>query len=341
MSRLASAIFLLAITSISYAAENDALKQCLMQHFKNADANMTMAELRQRCSESKQTTETNEIAREEIPNTVNPGAISERFLKERRTQFDPYVITPHKLNYILPAIYTSSINKGAYQAFDGYSENLSDIEAKFQLSLKVPLLRDSLFIENDGLYFGFTLQSWWQVYAAEISRPFRETNYQPEIFYIAPLDWHPLGGNTGFVVGLEHQSNGREQILSRSWNRVYANFLFEKEDFALSFRPWVRINEEDKEFEFDPDGDDNPDIDDYMGHFELGMVYKWDHFQLGFMGRQNFATNKGAAELGLTFPLWGKVRGYASAFSGYGESLIDYNHSQTRFGIGIALNDIL
>lgn len=78
-----------------------------------------------------------------------------------------------------------------------------------------------------------------------------------------------------------------------------------------------------------------------MGYYELGMAYKWDDLQLGFMGRYNFSSHNGAAELGLTFPLWGKLRGYASVFTGYGESLIDYNHKQTRFGLGIALNDLL
>ena len=204
-----------------------------------------------------------------------------------------------------------------------------------------PLNKRSLFIEGDRIYFGFTLQAWWQVYSENISKPFRESNYQPEVFYMAPLDWHPFGGNTGFVVGFEHQSNGQRQILSRSWNRVYGHFLFEKDEFALSLRPWWRVSEEEKEFPFDPDGDDNPDIEDYMGHYELGMAYKWNDLQLGFMGRYNFSSHNGAAELGLTFPLWGKLRGYASVFTGYGESLIDYNHKQTRFGLGIALNDLL
>jgi phospholipase A1 len=78
-----------------------------------------------------------------------------------------------------------------------------------------------------------------------------------------------------------------------------------------------------------------------MGNFELGMVYQWRDYELSFKGRRNFSTNYGAAEIGLTFPLWGKLRGYATAFSGYGESLIDYDHKQTRVGLGIALNNVL
>ena len=359
---------ILALNSVAVKAGTDSAKaisaaqeQCFIELFQSGDATMTLADVRQQCSdvaikpkqalqanrETAQHEQTIAVAtkstqpREQPRYLPNMGALSQRIIREGETEFDPYVITPHRMNYILPAINTNRINKDAYTNVEGYEEHLENIESKFQLSLKVPLNQNSLLFEGDGLYFGFTLQAWWQVYADGISKPFRESNYQPEIFYLAPLDWHPFGGNTGFIIGAEHQSNGREQHLSRSWNRIYSHFLFEKDDFALSFRPWIRLSEEDKRFEFDPDGDDNPDIDDFMGHFELSMAYKWQDLQFNMMSRRNFATANGALELGMTFPLWGKVRGYTTLFTGYGESLIDYNHKQTRIGVGIALNDLL
>lgn len=177
------------------------------------------------------------------------------------------------MNYILPILSTDRINKDAYTSLEGYDEGLEDIEAKFQLSLKTPLNEDSLFMDGDGVYAAFTIEAWWQVYAESLSRPFRETNYQPELFYLTPLPWHPLGGNSGLMVGIEHQSNGRGGELSRSWNRIYTNFLYEKGNFALNVKPWWRIPEDEKESPDDADGDDNPDIDDYMGHFQLGIMY--------------------------------------------------------------------
>lgn len=273
--------------------------------------------------------------------TFNPGALSHRIMAEKRTAFDPYVITPHKMNYLLPMSITDNVNQQVYKGVDSWAENLTNTEAKFQLSIKVPLNRKALFIPEDGLFFGFTLQSWWQVYSDNISKPFRETNYQPELFYLAPLNWHPANGNTGFALGIEHQSNGRSQLLSRSWNRLYLNFLYEKDNLALSLRPWWRLEENKKKTPLDSDGDDNPDIDQYMGHFELAMAYKWSEYELSVKTRENFATHKGSLELGLTFPLWGKLRGYAQYSNGYGESLIDYNHSQQRFGLGVALTNVL
>jgi len=318
---------------------NDA---CILQQFAAAKNSTTVAEIRDFCS----TAETQVLGLETLagdhsePNETL-GVISNRIMTERNTQFSPYVLTPHKMNYILPAYTTSGINKQAYQSYNGYEDNLEDIEAKFQISFKVPLNSESILTEGDGLYLGFTLEAWWQIYAEGISKPFRETNYQPELFYLTPLSWQPFDGNTGLVLGIEHQSNGRAQGLSRSWNRAYANFLYEKNNFAFSLRPWLRFSEDKKTYEFDPKGDDNPDIADYMGHFELTMAYQWDNLELRFLGRENFSTHKGFTEIGFTFPLWGKLKGYATASNGYGESLIDYNFRQTRFGLGVALNDTL
>jgi phospholipase A1 len=316
------------------------VEECVMKKYATGNENLTLAEIRKLCPIPKEDIEEAILSGVYTP-YVNPGAISQRIMKERESEFNPYVITPHRKNYILPAISTNGINKNAYADFGGYEDNLKDIEAKFQVSLKVPLNHGNMLVDGDALYFGFTLQAWWQIYAENISKPFRETNYQPEIFYLAPLEWHPFGGNTGLILGIEHQSNGQTQNLSKSWNRVYANFLFEKDNFALAFRPWVRLSEDEKEYPLDPNGDDNPDIADYLGHHELTMVYKWESLEFSSSSRQNFSTHKGSLELGLTFPLWGKLRGYATAFTGYGDSLIDYNYSQTRFGIGVALNNIL
>lgn len=335
--RILFALILTAITT--HVGAEDITQTCVMDYFSSGAESMTLAEIRESCSVVEQKSSIAENVVEE--STWTPGLISTRMLSEINTESRQYVLTPHNINYFLPVVTTNRINKEAYTIFDGYEENLEDLEAKFQLSSKVALNDDSLLIKGDRLYIGFTLEAWWQIYASGISKPFRETNYQPEIFYLAPLDWHPFGGNTGFIVGLEHQSNGRGQGLSRSWNRVYTHLLFEKNNFALSLKPWVRLSEDEKLFPTDSEGDDNPDIQDFMGNFELDVVYKWHDLEFNFTGRQNFKTHLGAAELGVTFPLWGKLRGYATGFSGYGESLIDYNHNQTRFGLGISFNNTL
>jgi phospholipase A1 len=90
-----------------------------------------------------------------------------------------------------------------------------------------------------------------------------------------------------------------------------------------------------------PDGDDNPDISDYLGHYELLGIYKYDQYQITNMVRHNFEKGNGAIELGFSFPLWGRLRGFVQYFNGYGESMIDYNHKVQRIGLGILLTDLL
>lgn len=331
----ASVVFLVFGFNVNAELDNEnKMQQCLLTKLQTANQDLTIREIKSQC-ESEQLAEV-----EALPETSSSG-FRNRIKNEKASQFDAFVITPHRLNYILPAYFSNSINSEAYRDIEGFSENFSDIETQFQISFKVPLNEQKLLFDNDGLYLGFTLEAWWQTFSDNISKPFRETNYRPELFYIAPTDLTLFGGKTSFLLGIEHQSNGRSQLLSRSWNRVYSGLFWERGKLALSFKPWYRLSEDEKEFEFDPDGDDNPDIEDFYGKFELGAVYRWGDFEFSGMGRKNFSTSKGAIRLGFTFPLWGKLRGYAVAFDGYGDSLIDYNYSQTRFGIGIALNPFL
>ncbi|WP_163932402.1 phospholipase A [Paraferrimonas sp. SM1919] len=314
-------------------------QKCLLEKVKTAEDRKTAGQIRRECFSQIQVAQ--ELEEIEIDGKrIKLGMISKRILKEQLAQQNDFAITPHDINYMLPVYATSGINQQAYKGVEEFSEGFKDIEAKFQLSVKAPLSYGDLFTSGDGLYFAFTLEAWWQVYATDLSSPFRETNYKPEVFYIMPTSWKPFDGNTGLVFGMEHQSNGRSSALSRSWNRLYANLLFEKGPWAVSFQPWFRLPEDTKEFVGDTEGDDNPDIQDYMGHFEFGTAYHKNDIEYRLKLRQNFSTGKGAAELSLTTPLWGKLRGYVSVFNGYGDSMIDYNHHQTRFGLGIALNNM-
>jgi phospholipase A1/A2 len=128
---------------------------------------------------------------------------------------------------------------------------------------------------------------------------------------------------------MAHQSNGRGEDLSRSWNRVYAQFGFERGNLALMIRPWYRIPE-------NAETDDNPDIEDYLGHGDLLAVYRQGRNVYSLLLRNNFkkSDNHGAVKLNWSFPLYGRLKGYVQYFNGYGESLIDYNHSQQSLRAG-------
>jgi phospholipase A1 len=311
-------------TSVYAAKKTDYEKEmqsCLNRQLQLAPEEATLKEIRATCK-----------AFVNIDNKEN--VIARRISLEREGEWNPFLITGHKQNYILPLTYADGLNEAAFDEVTGEDDVVQHWEAKFQLSLKIPLNYDKLFVENDGLYFGFTVQSYWQVYNSEESSPFRETNYNPEFFYTMPLNWHLLGGDTGLTLGAEHQSNGRSEPLSRSWNRIYSKFLWADEDMAMSLKAWYRVPE-------DNNSDDNPDIDKYMGYFEYEAAYEWDRYVFSGMLRRNFRSGKGALEVGVSFPLYGRLKGYVQYFDGYGESLIDYDYRVQRLGIGLLLTDFL
>jgi phospholipase A1 len=243
----------------------------------------------------------------------------------------------HKPNYFLVGRYTDSVNMEPYDVFFNAvgdpSLGIDEVEAKFQLSFKVKAL-EGLFGSDADLWVGYTQQSHWQVYNDGISAPFRESDYEPEVFVTLPTRYDLLGLRGRFVnLGFVHQSNGQSNILSRSWNRVYAQFGFEYGDrFNLLFKPWYRIEE-------DAADDDNPDITDYVGDFEMVASYKLGQHTLSALARSNFSFERGFLQLDWAFPLYQNLKGYVQATTGYGESLIDYNHSQNTIGMGILLTN--
>ena len=274
----------------------------------------------------------------------NNSLVMERIEREREAQDNRSVLLAHKRNYILPLTYANNPNDEVFeQTSSDFGEDLDNLEMQFQLSLKAPIA-EGLFTEQDALFFGFTVRAFWQAYNKDISAPFRETNYEPEIYWATPVPWEILGGDASFVaIGLSHQSNGRSLPFSRSWNRLYAGIAWERWRYVFALKAWWRIPEDDKDDPLDPDGDDNPDIEDYLGNFEFTVAYRKFDQEVAVMLRNNLDSdeNRGAIQVDWTFPLHRRFRGYVQYFNGYGESLIDYNADIERIGIGILLSDLL
>jgi len=273
-----------------------------------------------------------------VPNGLS--SLEQRLEHERKALDNPFVIIPHKPNYLLPYSYNATPNGDPFDASKG---EVDRHEVKFQFSFKLPLVRD-IFHDNGELFFAYTNLSFWQAYNKDVSSPFRETNHEPELFLAVDNDWRIFGlTNTRNLLGVVHQSNGQSGSLSRSWNRVYATITLSRGNFAMALKPWWRIPEGDKTSPDDPDGDDNPDIHRYLGYGELYLFYKVGRQTFGVVARNNLRDhhNRGAVQCDWTFPISDKLKGYVQFFNGYGESLIDYNASTSRIGVGIVLTDWL
>ena len=249
-----------------------------------------------------------------------------------------YTIDLYRPNYLQFARYSSRPNSEPFQElFDSTrtpNAELNSTEARFQISFKARLWAtdDRRF----GVWAAYTQQSQWQVYNSELSRPFRENNYMPELMvsYRPDLEFGGFHWRL-FNFGYSHQSNGRAEPISRSWDRIVAEFGIERGNFALLIRPWYRIPDSNSQ-------DENPDITDYYGHGDVTAIYKWRGHSFQLMGRGNLSTQKGAAQFSWTSPpVLGPLRAYVQAFTGYGDSLIDYNWKQNAIGIGVTLNDLL
>jgi phospholipase A1 len=242
-----------------------------------------------------------------------------------------FQLRPHGANYFLPLRASDQPNtmpsSPAPDRTVATPLPLDSIEAKFQLSLKVKLV-EGLLRDSGDLWFAFTQQSNWQLYESAFSSPFRENDYLPELIVSWPMNRELLGWRWELLnLGFAHQSNGRGKPLSRSWNRVYAQFGFSRGAFTLLAKPWLRLPEDD---------DDNPDIGDYMGPGEVRFVYRRGGHVYSLLGRYA-GDGRGFAGIDWAFPAAGNLHGYLQFTSGYGETLIDYNHSQTTIGIGVLL----
>ena len=243
----------------------------------------------------------------------------------------------YKPVYLFPLFATSDANERPFSPTLGEGGGdgpIDSLESKFQLSFKTKAL-ENLFGDNGDLWMAYTQSSRWQVYNGESSRLFRETNYEPEVMLAFRTGWSLLGWKGRMAaVGINPQSNGRADPLSRSWNRLIFNVGLDREGWALNLRPWVRLPE--------PHGDDdNPDIADYMGRGDATLVRVFPNgHQLSLMLRHSLRggdQSHGAVQFDWAFPLHETFRGHLQVFDGYGESLIDYNHRATYIGLGISL----
>lgn len=261
--------------------------------------------------------------------TQNADGIIANLMVEHDT---PFMLYPYDTNYLLVS-YTSKINKQPIASYD-WAKNAQKVENKFQISLAFPIWR-GIFTENSLLGASYTQRSWWQAYNHKNSSPFRDTNYEPQLFLAWLTDWQFAGWTIRDIeFGVNHQSNGRSEKTSRSWNRGYMRVSAVNGNWLVDIKPWFRFHESNSK-------DDNRDITKYMGYYRAKVGYQAGKSVFSVNGHYNWSSGYGGVEAGWSYPMTKHVRFYSQVFSGYGESMIDYNQKQNiRFGAGIMLNDI-
>jgi outer membrane phospholipase A len=219
-----------------------------------------------------------------------------------------------------------------------------DTNARLQFSFKYRLLmpddlRSKGFLDN--LYLAYTQMSIWDLTAE--SRPFRDTNYQPQLFYyVADTGWRASWfTRMGIAAGVGHESNGKGGDDSRALNTLFVRPTWEFGDldathWVVSPKIYAYVGKSD-----------NPDIADYRGYVDLLVKYGSPNgWQLATTLRKGTKHWYGSVDAQLTYPLakllgnsaWGGYL-WLGYFNGYGEDLLDYNvrqHWIARIGYSIA-----
>ncbi|MFN5048177.1 phospholipase A [Roseateles sp.] len=247
----------------------------------------------------------------------------------------------YRASYVMPLHITSRINRAPNSPTQAPVPQPSyrHEEAKFQISLRTKLAQDFLLPGGD-LWAAYTQQAMWQIFDGKASKPFRNTDYEPELIYVLPapqgLRRLPLNWQWRYaLLSLTHQSNGQSDPLSRSWNRVNLAAGFERGPWSLIARMSQRIKE--------PYGEDNnPDLVDYRGRHELQLNWAQGRHTLQLLYRSNLRdlSKHGALQLEWTYPVYADqpngLRWYVQAFRGSGETLTDYNFRQSSLGAGLS-----
>jgi phospholipase A1/A2 len=225
------------------------------------------------------------------------------------------------------------------------AQDFRTTELRLQLSVRTKVAQ-GLFVDTsdkrDSLWFGYSQQSYWQLFTPALSRPFRSTDHEPEVVYVAPLQSAQPGAwrlrYTGLAV--THHSNGQSLPLSRSWNRASLMLGAERGPLQLHARAWRRL----------PEGgdDDNPNLTDYLGRAELRATWQADSANLWSVTARHALRReaRGSVRLEWFRDLSEKDTGtpgglqlHTQLFTGYGDTLLDYNRRRTMFSIGLSLVD--
>ena len=211
----------------------------------------------------------------------------------------------------------------------GEKTNRHTADAKIQISFK-HRLTDAVLPFNTYVFITYTQKSFWSVYQA--SRPFSGSNYNPAIGLDKVIFLH--GKYSGvFSIEFEHESNGRDSIYSREWNRItcaYATSLSKQTNVVLY--AWVPFYYKI----------DNPDLIQYTGYGEVAFNWKSknQNLELDVSARKGARRDwTGSLQTQLSYRIAEKANQYISLqwFTGYAENLINYDHRTNMLRLGFVI----
>ncbi|MCM1519279.1 MAG: phospholipase A [Lachnoclostridium sp.] len=200
---------------------------------------------------------------------------------------------------------------------------------KFQISISQRLTRSTL-PWGTYLYLFYSQKCFWNV--LENSMPMTDLNFNPGIGLSKPLFVkNRFVGKLNLV--LEHESNGRDGIQSRSWNKIsLGGSIMIDPQIIVHGKFWIPII----------DGMNNRDILDYCGIYQMGTSFNSPTGRWGLSviltKRRGWKLNYNTV-LEFNYRIFPRDNQYLflQYYNGYGEGLLAFKefHSQLRVGIVI------
>lgn len=202
-------------------------------------------------------------------------------------------------------------------------------DAKFQVSIR-HRLTNSVLPFKTYLYFTYTQKAFWDVFKE--SFPFRDLNFNPAIGIGRTLVYKNrlLGA---MALQLEHESNGKDGLDSRSWNKItFASTFILHEHWMLESEMWIPI----------VDGGQNKDIVEYSGWANLSLEYTSPNRKY-VMGVS--VTKRKGWNLNHNVTLQAAARIFSDSnqflfieyYNGYGEAMLDYKQHRQRLRFGFVI----
>jgi phospholipase A1 len=211
----------------------------------------------------------------------------------------------------------------------GHRITNENTNVKFQISIAQRLTNATL-PGGTYLYLFYTQKCFWNV--LENSMPMTDLNFNPGIGLTKPLFVKDrFIGKLSLII--EHESNGRDSIQSRSWNKVsLATNIVIDPNLMLAGKVWIPII----------DGVNNKDILKYCGIYQTSVQFRSTNRKftgaITLVKRQGWnISNNVIVDLAYRFSLKSNQYFFLQYYNGYGEGLLDYKVHKSQLRVGMVI----
>ena len=201
-------------------------------------------------------------------------------------------------------------------------------DVKFQLSISQRLTKSKLPFDS-YLFIQYTQKAFWDVFRESL--PMRDLNFNPGIGLGHLIIRHNKYIGKAYLM-LEHESNGKDSIDSRSWNKITFSWaLVLNDNWETQFKTWIPII----------DGENNKDILKYNGIFQFAVNYRTcnKRLQIGALITQRKAWFGFNTQLELSYKFNKRENQFffIQYYNGYGENLLEYNQYKNMLRVGFVI----